>query len=107
MNTMISFLVLFVNGEAAYRSRMGTKSSNGLTSLQCRMARAGLQWGVRELADRAKVGHTTVVRLELGQGKSNHSTLAALRRVFEAVGVEFTGDDTVAIKKPKNDKKAS
>ena len=81
---------------------MGTKSSNGLTGLQCRMARAGLQWGVRPLADRARVGHTTVVRLELGQGRSNHSSLAAIRRALEAGGAEFIGDDTVKIGKPKS-----
>lgn len=79
---------------------MGTKSANGLTSLQCRMARAGLQWGMRELAEAARVSTTAIMRLELGRGRPNHSTQAALRTAFEAAGVEFFNGNGVRIKTP-------
>jgi transcriptional regulator with XRE-family HTH domain len=60
-----------------------------LTSQQCRMARAALAWGVRDLASRAEVGPSTVHNFERGYTKPNRSTLAAIRRAFEAAGIEF------------------
>ena len=66
-----------------------------LTPWQCRMARAGLRWGILDLAERARVGKTTVVRFENAQSGPNPSTRAALRRAFEAAGVTFTGDHGV------------
>jgi transcriptional regulator with XRE-family HTH domain len=56
---------------------------------QCRMARAALQWSLKDLADRSKVNHVTINRFEIGQAASNPSTLAALRTALEAAGVEF------------------
>jgi len=66
------------------------------------MARAGLRLGVRELAEMANVGKTTIVRFEGDQTAAIPSTLAAIRRAFEAAGVEFIGNDGVHISgKPK------
>jgi len=59
-----------------------------LTPEQCRMARAALQLGVRELAARAKVSPNTVTRIERGE-RTNASTIAVVRAAFEAAGVEF------------------
>jgi transcriptional regulator with XRE-family HTH domain len=56
------------------------------------MARAALQWGVRDLAARSKVGITTINRFETGLSAPVTSTLTVLRQTFEAAGVRFTDD---------------
>ena len=63
------------------------------------MARAGLRWNVRQLAEVAGVGKMTIVRFENEQSKSTVSTRALLRRTFEDEGVEFVDDYGVHIKK--------
>ena len=71
--------------------------------LQCRMARAALGWGVRELAGFAKVSIDTVVRFERGD-ELKERTVEALQRAFEAAGVEFIpengGGAGVRLRKP-------
>ena len=57
--------------------------------VQCRMARAALGLGVRELAAAAKVSTDTVARFERGD-ELKQRTIDALQLVFEAAGVEFT-----------------
>lgn len=56
--------------------------------VQCKMARAALGLGVRELAEKAEVSPETVVRLEQGAALRGR-TLAAIRAALEAAGVEF------------------
>jgi transcriptional regulator with XRE-family HTH domain len=58
------------------------------------MARAALEWSVRDLARRAHVGSTTVIRFEGGK-PANASTLTLIKQTFEAVGVRFTEDGGV------------
>ena len=59
-----------------------------MNAAQCRMARAALQLGVRELAKVARVSPTTITRLE--RGKALHPrTVEAIRAALEAGGVEF------------------
>ena len=60
--------------------------------VQCRMARAGLGWGIRDLARSAKVSVDTVVRFERGE-ELRERTVEALQRAFEAAGLEFTNGD--------------
>jgi hypothetical protein len=57
--------------------------------VQCRMARAALGLGVRKLAAAAKMSPDTVVRFERGE-RLRERTIASLRQVLEAAGVEFT-----------------
>ncbi|MFO1126345.1 MAG: transcriptional regulator [Methylocystis sp.] len=59
-----------------------------MTPSQCRMARAALELGVRELADAAKVSTNTVTRFERGE-ELRERTIAAIRAALEAAGVEF------------------
>jgi transcriptional regulator with XRE-family HTH domain len=56
---------------------------------QARMARAAVKLTVLEVAKRAKVSPNTVTRIEAGLPVHN-STIQAIRRVYEAAGVEFT-----------------
>ncbi|RUU81275.1 helix-turn-helix transcriptional regulator [Mesorhizobium sp. M7A.F.Ca.MR.362.00.0.0] len=56
--------------------------------IQCRMARAALGWGIRELAEVARVATQTITRLEQGD-HLKPKTLEAIRAAFEAAGIEF------------------
>lgn len=60
--------------------------------VQCRMARAALGWGVRDIAAEAKVSTDTILRLERGE-KLKPRTLEDIRRSFEAAGIEFIPED--------------
>jgi transcriptional regulator with XRE-family HTH domain len=55
------------------------------------MARAALGWSVKDLARKAHVGATTVIRFEGGKA-SNASTLMLIRQAFEAEGIRFLDD---------------
>ena len=65
--------------------------------VQCRMARAALGLGVRELAAAAKVSIDTVARFERGD-ELKERTIDALQRALEAAGVEFTNGDQPGVR---------
>jgi transcriptional regulator with XRE-family HTH domain len=76
-----------------------------MTSAQIRMARAALQWSVRDLAEKSGVHRNTVTRLEAG-GSAHGPTLDAILRAFETAGVEFTNGDEPGVKlKAKGNRK--
>jgi transcriptional regulator with XRE-family HTH domain len=60
--------------------------------VQCRMARAALGLGVRELAASAKVSIDTVARFERGD-ELKERTIEALQRALEGAGVEFIDEN--------------
>src|ERR1035441_6337900 len=68
-----------------------------LLPVQCRMARAALGLGVRELAAAAKVSIDTVARFERGD-ELKVRTIDALQRALEAAGVEFTNGDQPGVR---------
>lgn len=59
-----------------------------MNAAQCRMARAALGLGVRDLAERAEVSPNTVARLERGE-VLKAATVDMIRASLEAAGVEF------------------
>jgi transcriptional regulator with XRE-family HTH domain len=63
-----------------------------LLPVQCRMARAALGLGVRELAAAAKVSIDTVARFERGD-ELKERTIEALQHALEAAGVEFIDEN--------------
>ena len=63
--------------------------SSMITPSQCRMARAALEIGVRDLAEIAGVSAMTVTRFENGKSAGYPETLAKLKSALEAAGVEF------------------
>lgn len=76
-----------------------------MNALQMKMARVGLGWGVRDLADAAKVTANTVVRIENGSDAKT-STMTAIQTALEIgrnIGdgvwtyAEFPGENTVKI----------
>ena len=71
-----------------------------MIAAQCKMARAALGLGVRELAERAKVSPDTVARFERGE-PLRERTIDAIRQALEAGGVGFTNDDEPGVKMRK------
>lgn len=59
-----------------------------IISVQSKMARAALGWGVRDLAREASVSVDTISRLERGE-ELQPRTLAAIRTALEDAGVLF------------------
>ena len=59
-----------------------------MNAVQCKMARAAVGWGVRELAKAAAVSVDTVSRLERGE-ELMPRTVQAIRTALEAAGVLF------------------
>jgi transcriptional regulator with XRE-family HTH domain len=68
-----------------------------LLPVQCRMARAALGLGVRDLAAAAKVSVDTIARFERGD-ELKERTIEALQRALEAAGVEFTNGDRPGVR---------
>jgi hypothetical protein len=66
-----------------------------LVTVQCRMARAALGWGVRDLAGAAQVSADTVARFERGEAL-RQSTVRAIRTALERAGCEFICEDDVS-----------
>ena len=60
-----------------------------ITGAQIRAARALLGWSQRDLADKALLSETAVLKLETGQADSRTSTLAKARESLEKAGIEF------------------
>lgn len=59
-----------------------------MNAAQCKMARAALGLGVRDLAALAGVAQATVSKLERGE-ELKQVTVAAIQTALEAAGVEF------------------
>ena len=63
-----------------------------MDAAQCRMARAALGLGVRELAAAAEVSPTTITRLERGEALFPR-TVQSIRAALEAAGVQFIAEN--------------
>ncbi len=68
-----------------------------ITREQVRMARAGLGWGVRDLASEAGVSANTISRYENGADALGE-TLTKIQRALESAGVIFTNGDQPGVK---------
>jgi transcriptional regulator with XRE-family HTH domain len=68
-----------------------------MNAVQCKMARAAVGIGVRELAAAAKVSPDTVARLERGE-PLRERTVDAIRAALESAGVEFTNGAEPGVK---------
>jgi transcriptional regulator with XRE-family HTH domain len=75
-------------------------SPANLDATQCRMARAALGIGVRELAARAVVSPDTVSRLEKGE-RLHQRTVIAIREALQDAGVEFLPDGGARLRTPR------
>jgi predicted transcriptional regulator len=64
-----------------------------ITAEQCRAARALLDWGQADLADKAGVGIVTIRQLEAGGHDARRATLQVIRHALERAGVEFIDEN--------------
>ena len=64
-----------------------------ITAMQCRAARALLDWSQQDLADKAGVGIVTVRQLEADAHTPRRATLSVIARALEAAGVEFIDEN--------------
>ena len=65
-----------------------------MTAMQCKMARAALGLGVRDLAKPAQVAPATISRLESGE-ELMPRTIENIRTALEASGIEFIHENVV------------
>lgn len=63
-----------------------------MNATQCKMARAALGLGVRDLAALADVAQATVSRLERGE-ELKHSTVESIQKALESAGIEFIAEN--------------
>jgi transcriptional regulator with XRE-family HTH domain len=75
-----------------------------VTSAQVRMARAALNWTVRDLAAAAGLHRNTITNIEVGRYAGDPATLTLIRDVLTREGVEFIdengGGAGVRLRKP-------
>ena len=64
-----------------------------LTSQQIRMARAALNWSVKDLAQAAGVHRNTITNIEVGRYLGDAETLKKLKRALVKGGVEFIDEN--------------
>lgn len=66
-----------------------------ITSVQVKMARAALGWGVRDLAKVAGVTANTISRYENGADALG-GTLTKIQKALEAEGIMFIDDGSIS-----------
>ena len=75
-----------------------------MTSAQVRMARAALNWTVRDLAAATGLHRNTITNIEVGRYAGDPATLTLIRDVLSREGVEFIdengGGAGVRLRKP-------
>ena len=57
------------------------------------MARAALNWTVRDLAEAARLHRNTITNIETGRYTGDAATLAAIVSVLKRAGVEFIDEN--------------
>ena len=77
-----------------------------MTSAQVRMARAALNWTVRDLAAATGLHRNTITNIEVGRYAGDPATLTLIRDVLSRQGVEFIdengGGAGVRLRKPSD-----
>jgi transcriptional regulator with XRE-family HTH domain len=64
-----------------------------VTSAQIRMARAALNWTVRDLAKATGLHRNTINNIEVGRYTGDPDSLRAIEKALTRAGVEFTNGD--------------
>ena len=77
-----------------------------VTSAQVRMARAALDWTVRDLAEASRLHRNTITNIETGKYAGDAATLAAIELVLKRAGIEFIdengGGEGLRLRKPRH-----
>ena len=82
--------LLYVGVENLYYEVQGVKPM--MSRIHLRMARAALNWTLKELADKAEVNMNTISRYETG-GSMLSDTLEKIESVLRSEGVIFIEED--------------
>lgn len=69
-----------------------------ITPAQCRAARGLIEMDQAVLADGASVSRNVIIDFEKGRRVPNRNNLAAIQRVLEEAGVEFTNGDAPGVR---------
>jgi predicted transcriptional regulator len=69
-----------------------------ITPAQCRAARGLVEMDQGTLADGAMVSRSVIIDFEKGRRVPVRNNLAAIQRVLEAAGVEFTNGDSPGVR---------
>jgi DNA-binding XRE family transcriptional regulator len=77
-----------------------------VTSAQVRMARAALNWTVRDLADATGLHRNTITNIEVGRYVGDPASLSIIEKILILHGVEFIdengGGAGVRLRKPSD-----
>jgi transcriptional regulator with XRE-family HTH domain len=66
------------------------------------MARAALNWTVRDLADATGLHRNTINNIEVGRYAGDPESLAVIERVLTRAGVEFTNGNQPGVRLRKS-----
>jgi DNA-binding XRE family transcriptional regulator len=69
-----------------------------ITPAQCRAARGLVDMDQAVLAEAAMVNRGVIIDFEKGRREPNRNNLAAIQRVLEEAGVEFTNGDAPGVR---------
>jgi transcriptional regulator with XRE-family HTH domain len=61
------------------------------------MARAALNWTVRDLAEATGLHRNTITNLEVGRYAGTPESLSMIEQVFRKAGIEFLSEDGVRL----------
>jgi len=64
-----------------------------LTSAQIRMARAAINWTVRDLAEKSGLHRNTISNIESGRYLGDDQTLDAIKATFKKAGIDFIDEN--------------
>jgi DNA-binding XRE family transcriptional regulator len=64
------------------------------------MARAALNWTVRDLAKATGLHRNTITNIEVGRYAGNQDSIALIESVFREAGVEFLPQNGVRLHEP-------
>jgi transcriptional regulator with XRE-family HTH domain len=64
-----------------------------VTGAQVRMARAALNWTVRDLAEATSLHRNTITNIETGKYVGDEASLATIETVLNWAGVEFIDEN--------------
>ncbi len=63
-----------------------------ISNIQLKMARAALDWGIRDLAAKGGIAADTVTRAEQGSPEVTAKVWGAIQRALEEAGIEFLSE---------------
>jgi predicted transcriptional regulator len=78
--------------------KKGQPAAVAILPVQCRAARGLVDMTLVDLAKSASISKNVIVDFEKGRRNPTKNNLAAIQRVLEAAGVEFTNGDAPGVR---------